>query len=240
MNCIVDIGNTRTKIAWFENTDLIEVKTLEEKGDISDAIQSKEHHFAIISSVADQDLTKIVISNLIEPIVLDSTTPIPIKNKYRTPDTLGKDRLSNAVAACLLFNESNTLVIDAGTCLKYDFINSRNEYIGGSISPGLKMRFEALHTFTDKLPLVSPEQSEPIDIGVDTLTSIHAGCYKGMNNEIMTTINTYMEKYGELKIILTGGDMEELQKMEFSQKNSIFADRWLTLRGLNEILRHNA
>ena len=240
MNCVVDIGNTRTKIAWFDQDELIAVEIGNSEKEIQNILASRKIEKSIISSVADEGLTNFVISILEEPVILNSETTIPITNKYESPESLGRDRLANAVAANLLFNENNILIIDAGTCLKFDFINKSNEYIGGSISPGLTMRFKALHTFTDKLPLISPEQIEPVETGRNTAASIHSGCYTGMNNEIMATIRKYKDSYEDLRIIITGGDMEELQKMEFSQKNSIFADRWLTLRGLNQILRHNA
>ncbi|CAG5087876.1 type III pantothenate kinase [Parvicella tangerina] len=240
MHRIVDIGNTKIKMAWFENNQLVKVTISEnEKEEIKRAIHSHQVDHTIISSVANEDLTKFVIAQTEHPIVLDQHTPLPIVNNYKTPETLGKDRLANAVGAYHLFNETNCLIIDAGTCLKFDVLNSSNEYIGGVISPGLNMRFEALHTFTDKLPLVKPDEIEPVSMGVDTLTSIHSGCYMGMNNEIESTIMHLEQRFENLKIIITGGDMEVLQNMEFSQKNSIFADRWLTLRGLNEILDHN-
>ncbi|MCB9188467.1 MAG: type III pantothenate kinase [Flavobacteriales bacterium] len=239
MNVIVDIGNTRTKIAWFEEDELIAVDFAINMESIAELLFEKKIDNCIISSVANEELTKFVISLFQHPVVLDSVTDLPITNAYRTPETLGKDRLANAVGAYLLFNNTNTLIVDAGTCLKFDFIDSSNSYLGGSIAPGLRMRFKAVHTFTDKLPLVEPEQMDAISLGDDTSSSIHAGCYMGMKNEIEATIQQYRLKYNGLKVIITGGDMEELQKMEFSQKNSIFADRWLTLRGLNKILRHN-
>ncbi len=235
----IDIGNTRTKIARFEEDQLIDFQVATEKDALKELIERTQSDACIVSSVANEDLTKFVISLVADPLVLSENTKLPIKNTYKTPHTLGKDRLANAVGAYRLFGETNCLIIDAGTCLKFDVLNGSKEYLGGSISPGLSMRFKALHTFTDKLPLVNPNEATAMHIGDDTLTAIHTGCYTGMNNEITATIDYFQQKFEDLKVILTGGDMEELQKMEFSQKNSIFADRWLTLRGLNEILRHN-
>lgn len=219
---------------------MVEVEIVDERDQLEEILSRHSVAQTMVSSVGSEDLTKFVISLTERPIVLDDQTPLPIKNGYKTPKTLGKDRLANAVAAYHYFNNHNSLVIDAGTCLKFDFINESNEYLGGSISPGLTMRFKALNTFTDKLPLVNPEDSEPVEMGVDTLTSIHTGCYTGMNREIEATIAEYKKMHGDLKILITGGDMDQLQKMGFSQKNSIFADRWLTLKGLNKILSHNA
>lgn len=238
-NCVFDIGNTRIKIALFDGEELLETFVLKSKEDLSGLMDRLNFERSIIASVANEDLTNFVISQVEHFLLLDHTTPLPIKNKYKTPDTLGKDRLANAVGAYHYFNKSNSLIIDAGTCLKIDFINHLNEYIGGIISPGLMMRFKALNTFTDKLPLVNPDEAVATEMGVDTLTSIHAGCFTGMNREIEATIVDFNRKYEDLKIIITGGDMAKLEKMGFSQKNSIFADRWLTLRGLNEILRYN-
>lgn len=238
-NCVFDIGNTRIKIALFDDQELLDTFVLKSKEDLSGLISRLDFQKSIVSSVADEDLTNFVISQIKQPFLLDHFTPLPIKNKYKTPDTLGKDRLANAVGAYHCFKNSNSLIIDAGTCLKIDFINDLNEYIGGIISPGLMMRFKALNTFTDKLPLVNPDEMVATGMGVDTTTSIHTGCFMGMNREIEATIADFNSEYESLKIIITGGDMVELQKMGFSQKNSIFADRWLTLRGLNEILRYN-
>ena len=140
MNCIIDIGNTRVKIARFEANELIEVQSFSEQIEISKYIRNFQFDHSIVSSVADEELTKFVNSLFRDPIVLDLSTPIPIVNTYKTPATLGKDRLANAVAANLLYSETNTLVIDAGTCLKFDFINKNSEYLGGSISPGMTMR----------------------------------------------------------------------------------------------------
>lgn len=239
MNCVFDIGNTRTKVALFNGDKLIQTHIAKSSSELKKLINGLTFDRSIVSSVADDELTKFVISLIHNPLVLDHNTPLPIKNQYKTPKTLGKDRLANAVGAYHLSSESNSLIIDAGTCLKIDFINRSNEYLGGIISPGLRMRFKAVHTFTDKLPLVNPDDSKEEEMGVDTLTSLHSGCYTGMDREIIATIEDFRKKYGDLKIFITGGDMDELQKMGFSQKNSIFADRWLTLRGLNEILNYN-
>jgi type III pantothenate kinase len=239
MNLIVDIGNTSTKVAKFENDEIIWQNTYKSLTDFKIDVNDFEITNAIISSVASPELTNYVKNSIPNALILDYLLPIPITNLYKTPQTLGNDRIANAVAGYRLFNENNTLIIDAGTCLKYDFINCNNEYLGGAIAPGLVMRFKALHTLTANLPLI--ENFDEVDlIGGDTNTSMVSGCYNGMNHEIEATINHYACKYDNLKIILTGGDVSRIEKMDFSQKNSIFADRWLTLKGLNEILKYNA
>src|SRR5690606_17210513 len=114
---------------------------------------------------------------------LTQKSPLPIVNAYSTPETLGNDRLANAVAANTMFPDQNCLVIDIGTCLKFDFVNAENKYLGGSISPGYQMRFRALHTYTEKLPLISPKHPNEL-IGSSTETSIRSGVYNGLLNEI--------------------------------------------------------
>lgn len=239
MNCVFDIGNTRIKVALFDGAELKNVHIVESREEFLDVVKDLKFDYSIVSSVADDDLTNFVITQANNPLILNYKTPLPVKNLYKTPETLGNDRLANAVGAYHLSAESNSLIIDAGTCLKMDFINSSNQYLGGIISPGLTIRFKAVHTFTDKLPLVKPDDSEEMEMGIDTLTSLHSGCYTGMDREIMATIEDFKRNYDDLKVFITGGDMDDLQKMGFSQKNSIFADRWLTLKGLNEILNYN-
>lgn len=238
MNLIFDIGNTRVKTALFEGDKLMNTHYFYSVEEIKDWIKNIHYQQAIISSVANEEFTQKISALLHHVLIFNIDTPLPISNKYATPHTLGKDRLANAVAAYLLYPQSNTLIIDGGTCLKFDFINEKNEYLGGAIAPGLKMRFQALHTFTDKLPLIN--DLEEVDlIGTDTNSSILAGCYNGFKNEVLQTVSNYSDIYRDMKIILTGGDVSILEKMNFSQKNSIFADRWLTLCGLNEILEYN-
>lgn len=237
MNLVVDIGNTRIKVACFQKDSILwqESITSFSGHDFSKYLVVEN---VIISSVADKSQTEEIQKMFPNAILLNENTPIPILNLYKTPHTLGNDRLANAVGAYRFSPNTNTLIIDAGTCLKFDFISKKNEYLGGAISPGLKMRFKALHTFTANLPLL--EDCKNIDmIGFDTATSILSGCRNGFRNEIAETIAQYEAKFENLKVILTGGDTSEIEKMDFSQKNSIFADRWLTLKGLNEILKHN-
>jgi len=238
LNLIVDIGNTRTKVAAFDKEEMVWQKTYVSLTQMKHDLSKLEINNSIISSVAKQELTNFVKGILPKALVLNFETPIPISNNYKTPKTLGNDRLANAVAAYRLFGNSNTLIIDAGTCLKFDFINKNKEYLGGAIAPGLRMRFQALHTLTANLPLLENFE-EVVLIGNNTETSMVSGCFNGMQHEIAATITAYKGKYKDLQIIITGGDVSNLEKMDFSQKNSIFADRWLTLKGLNEILRYN-
>lgn len=164
----------------------------------------------------------------------DEHTPLPLINRYQSPETLGRDRLANAVAACVHYPGRDVLVLDMGTCLKLDFVNSSGEYLGGSISPGLLMRYRALHAFTARLPLLEPVASTAL-IGTDTAGSIHAGVLEGYRAEAEGMIAAYtLEKPG-LTVLLTGGDAPRfLDRL----KSRIFAAPDLTLRGLHAIYLH--
>ena len=175
------------------------------------------------------------ISTIMFPLGSSTSTPIPIENLYLTKDTLGVDRLANAVAANSIFPQRNVLVVDCGTCVKYDFVNHKNQYLGGSISPGLQMRFKALNQFTGKLPLLKPE-AHPSLIGDSTETAITSGVINGLVAEIKGVIKSYTSIYENLTVILTGGDASFFDK---ELKSNIFVEPNLTLIGLNEILRYN-
>lgn len=230
MNLILDIGNTRGKSALFENRELVQQDSFSVDKDKINQIIEQHQGKIILSSVVEINflLNSPTDHNL---MVLSHKTSIPIKNNYQSPQTLGLDRLANAVAISTISKSGKALAIDCGTCLKFDLLID-NEYLGGSISPGLQMRFKALHTFTDKLPFIIPKEFEQLN-GMNTQDSILSGCYRGMLAEIKQTIADYESQYGKLDIYLTGGDY-----LFFANhlKNRIFADPFLTLKGLNEIL----
>ena len=172
-------------------------------------------------------------------VKLDHTTPLPLINCYETPETLGRDRLAAAVGAGTLHPQQNVLVIDCGTCIKYDMVTSAGEYLGGAISPGLEMRFNALHTFTDQLPLVTNPGAQPSLIGATTHDSITSGVINGTQAEVRATIDQYNSAYNDLTVLFTGGDATAVMPAELSGKKRIFADQYLVLKGLNAILQHN-
>ncbi|MFD1551751.1 pantothenate kinase [Putridiphycobacter roseus] len=238
MNLILDQGNTYLKAAIFNGKDLMEKENFS-----YDAIEKFEEYCklkhisnAIISSVVHKQIS-LEFLNLKKIIHLDENTGIPITNNYTTPKTLGRDRLANAVGAWSLKKNENILIIDAGTCIKYDLMDKTGTYLGGNISPGLKMRFEALHTLTDKLPLIKVDKTLKQEFGTDTQTSIQCGVLLGMQEEINGFINRYKQQFNQLTIFMTGGDSIYFDKTD---KNHIFAVENLTLIGLNEILNHNA
>lgn len=238
---MIDIGNTLAKYALFKEGKLIQAFSIKN----TELLQLQEYagknteiKSVLLSSVVNNRTTEELINFLRKQFYfmeLSATTFLPLENLYETPNTLGMDRLADAVGANHLFKNRNILVIDAGTCIKYDFINERNQYLGGGISPGLEMRFKALNTFTDKLPLVSPKEFDKL-IGKNTDESILSGVQNGAIAEVKGIINEYETRFPELKTILTGGGMSFFDK---HLKNSIFADPFLLLRGLNVILDYN-
>lgn len=193
---------------------------------------------AILSSVkpVDDELLQFLSGNFDLFIELDHQTEIPIKNRYETPETLGKDRLAAAVGANELFPDQNILIIDAGTAITYDLVSEKNEFIGGNISPGLQMRFKALNQFTGKLPLVShSDEFQPV--GRNTTDAIRAGVQNGILYEIAQTIELFNKNYQNLQIVMTGGDSIFFDK---KLNYTIFVHFNITLIGLNRILEYNA
>ncbi|MDO6676721.1 type III pantothenate kinase [Tenacibaculum sp. 1B UA] len=239
MCLIIDVGNTRVKVAVFEIDTVKEVFVFE-KAKIISELKKITSRFSvsnsIISSVANfTEKEKQKIVELLNPVFLDSNTKVPFKNLYKTPKTLGVDRIALASAAINKFPNKNVLVLDAGTCITYDFITNEGKYLGGAISPGVAMRYKALHTFTSKLPLLEMEEVENF-IGVDTKSSIHSGVINGVSNEIDGIIAQYQKKYPDLTVVLTGGDTYFLSKQ---LKSVIFAHPNFVLEGLHTILIHN-
>jgi type III pantothenate kinase len=161
--------------------------------------------------------------------------PLPVVIDYHTPDTLGTDRIAAVVAAHNLYPDKNILVVETGTCITYDFIDAEGIYRGGSISPGLGLRFSALHNFTDKLPLIEPVK-DAILIGKSTESSIQSGVINGLIAEVQGIISMYENNYEDLTIILSGGNLDYFDKI---LKNNIFAVPNIVLTGLNIILDFN-
>lgn len=239
MRLILDFGNTYQKCAIFDDNELLAFERFE-KIQLQD-LKSFTKQFpaiksAILSSVIHFDKhISAWLKELFFFIELSANTPIPIINKYGSPDTLGKDRLSAAIGAAALFPNQNVLSIDTGTAIKFDLVSIKGEYLGGSIAPGLFLRFKSLHTFTDKLPLVSYNNEHPL-IGNTTQSSILSGVMNGAISEVNGMIEDYKKRYDKLKIILTGGESIYFVK---SIKSDIFADSNLVIKGLNEILKFN-
>ena len=239
MQLILDFGNTFQKCAVFDNENMVsDVKfeniSLQDISDYSKGFPLIKS--CILSSVMNtpNDILEYLRSNYAF-IELDSSTKVPIYNKYSTPETLGKDRLAAAVAVSKLAKNKAALSIDIGTAIKFDIVNSEKEYLGGSISPGLFLRFKALHTFTAKLPLVDYNNLHAL-IGSDTQSSILSGVMNGAIAEVNEFIEMYKSQYNGILIFITGG--ESIYFVNHI-KSEIFAVSNLVLIGLNEILLFN-
>jgi type III pantothenate kinase len=236
MNLVIDIGNTLTKLAVFEQDKLIFDVAMEELNNkiLAKFISKYTIKRAIISSVR-QNLEPEMLK-MYNFLTFSHLTPIPLQLHYQTPQTLGLDRIAAVVGAKKMVGETDVLIIDIGTCVTYDFLNAQAAYLGGGISPGFAMRFKALNHFTAQLPLVNFTKDKLQLIGDTTEKSIISGVYNGMEQEINGTINQYLQQYKNLKIVVTGGD---INLFDLAPKNRIFADKFLVLKGLNEILNYN-
>jgi len=239
MNLIIDAGNTRVKIAVFDESELIYNEVFTNENCIEVALKTVEKYkceHGIISSVGAIKKSEILfLKSKINLIELTSEVKIPFKNKYSTPKTLGVDRIALVSSAISNFPDKNVLIIDAGTCITYDFVNNKACYFGGAISPGVSMRYKSLNVFTKKLPLLEPSNEYSL-IGDSTITSIHSGVILGVINEIDSAIYEYKKKNSDLTVVLTGGDVNFLSN---KLKNSIFANPNFLLQGLNTILTYN-
>lgn len=240
MKLVIDIGNTRCKWAIFDGENLI-IKRITNDFTLSEIskilIDFGEVRQVIISSVRDfpqacRDALAKQTDYLLE---LSHQTSIPIINRYKTPNTLGLDRLAASVGATSAFPGKPLLVIDAGTAITIDFVSSANEFIGGNISPGITTRFRALNQFTGKLPRVDLKEDFEI-LGTDTVSAIRAGVQQGVIFEIDSYIAHYTEQFPDLVTILTGGDAPFLAG-KIKTTAVILED--LTLKGLHEILVFN-
>ena len=240
MNLVIDAGNTAVKLAVFDQDQLISQQVIPYNQVLSELeklfTSYSDISHALLSAVGPWDFD----SNKWLPesctlIELDSQTALPFQLLYDTPKTLGKDRIALAAAALFSYPGKNALVIDAGTCITYELITASKEYHGGAISPGLHMRYRAMHEGTAKLPLLQPEHPEQL-LGTSTSTSMHSGVVLGICFEIQGAIKEYQALYPDLTVILTGGDAQFLSKQ---LKNTIFAHPNFLLQGLNFLLEHN-
>jgi len=241
MHLTIDIGNSNLKFALFDN------ETISEHGigiqALSVLLVQKAEFIsqAIMASVADGGAVADLLRKFNIPLTtLARQTKLPIKILYKTPETLGTDRVALAVAADRIFQGAPTLVIGAGTCITYNFTDQGN-FHGGAISPGITMRFEAMNHYTARLPYIdwAPYQGHTYEglIGADTQDSMVSGVLNGVIHEIDGTIEQYRQRYSGLKVTVTGGDMGFLVK---NLKNDIFARPDMVLEGLNYILLHHA
>jgi type III pantothenate kinase len=239
LNLIIDTGNSLTKLALFQGREMVAF-TSSEGVNVRDIIYFCEANVAItnaILSTVKAYPTEIdtYLSQHYNTVFFSHHIPVPVINKYSTPETLGKDRLAAVVGAWHLMPANDILVIDAGTAITYDLITSAGEYLGGGISPGLTMRYNALHTYTGRLPLLDYYDDVQL-IGSDTASCIKSGVLNGAVSEMEGIIQRYQLVYPGLKIILTGGSHNYFDKR---LKIKTFAAPNLVLEGLNLILEFN-
>jgi type III pantothenate kinase len=241
MNLILDVGNTRTKMGVFDGGQLVYTEVV---GNISfekinELATNHEATNIIYSSVAHalNDEEQRILGLKYGFVELNATIPLPIKNLYRTPETLGKDRLAAVVGAWTNYPGHACLVIDAGTCITYDILRKEGAYLGGNIAPGLKMRLQAMHRFTARLPEVAPAKELNEWIGDSTESALQNGAQVGILMEATAFINYCEQRFGQLEVIFTGGDADFFAN---HLKRKIFVNQNLVLEGLNKILEYNA
>lgn len=235
---VLDAGNTTIKVGVFKNNELTQVQRFESsnlelirawKNEIDDAP-------CVLSSVLSMEQTKQLVSFFKHCLIVQYNTPFPIEFTYKTPQTLGIDRICNAVAISHIAKDKNAVCIDIGTCIKFDFVDNNSVYQGGSIAPGIHLRYKSLNDYTANLPLLNETSQSPL-IGQSTTESIQSGVINGIQAEINHLIQRYSQEFDDLTFFMTGGDA---QYFDILRKNNIFVDENLTLKGLYQIYLFNA
>ncbi len=233
MNAVIDIGNTQTKIGLFEKGSELLVSNIESKN-IGIFLKKQAIINALVSNVSHKDnFLEDVKNNVGHMSVFTINTSIPIFTTYKTPKSLGVDRLAACVGA-RKYASGNVLVIDAGSCITLDLLTQENEHVGGIISPGVNMRLKAMHNFTANLPLVSFEEAALI--GKTTQTCLQSGATNGALAEIQGLILAFQKKFKDLSIIIGGGDAEFFDK---NLELSTFVVSNLVVVGLHTIYKYN-
>ena len=242
MNLTIDIGNSSVKIGCFTNGPEPDAFRRVAHDEWLAVAQSLRPAHAIVSSVTEDAATWASwLSGMAKTVlVLGHALPLPFANRYQTPRTLGTDRLAGVAGAQALFPGRSCLVVDAGTCLKFEWLENGSDYWGGSISPGLRMRFQAMHQFTSRLPLLEPAADAPLT-GGSTAEAMQSGVLHGMTAEIEGMVAQYRTQHPGLRVLLTGGDAPFFEKRLFETrlKTPIFAVSELVATGLNHILNFN-
>ena len=233
-----DFGNTRLKIAFFQNAKLAEVIVIEndEITTITSILEKFDAQKTILSSVINHNPEiETLLAQKTKFHKLSHLSKLPFTAPVGKPETIGADRLALNAAAVYFFPKQHNLVIGMGSCITYNFINADHEFLGGGISPGMEMRMRSLNQFTAKLPIVKPDGNVPL-VGYDTVTNILSGVVLGIAKEIDGFIDVYKERYGNFNVHLTGGDLVYLAP---HLKNQIFADPELIFKGLYAISEVN-
>ena len=237
MNLSIDLGNTYAKTGLFEDSTLIETNWKLTYSELIKYVQNVRPQRIMVSSVShSEEQLRTEFSDITNEIyVLKSITPVPIKKLYDTPETLGADRVAAAVGARVLYPDKNCIVIDMGTCITYDLVGLDDNFYGGIISPGMRMRFKAMNTFTKRLPLLEPEPIPDL-IGKSTTHAMQSGVMNGILSEINGFVEEYSKVLTNINVILCGGDATYFANRI---KNPNFVIPELVLIGLNRILEYN-
>ena len=237
LNLVIDIGNTSFKIGVFNLNELIYTDKINSNffEKINNIVKDFPISKTILSNVRSENDDIFKIIKKFKPLILDAKTPMPIKLNYNTPETLGSDRIASVVAAASLYKGKKIAIFDVGTCITIDVVNNKNEYLGGRISPGLKMRFMSLNNYTEALPICNIVNDDKF-LGKSTISSIISGVQKGVISEVKDFIYEFRKENKDNLVIFTGGDCFFFEK---KLKSSIFANPNLVLIGLNEILKFN-
>lgn len=240
MNLVVDIGNTLVKFAVFEHGELVRQHVVEEprEEDFAALLQGGRAERAIVASTrgAMPALVETVRRHTDRLLEFTPATPVPIGNAYWTPETLGRDRLAAAVGAATLYPGRNALIVDFGTAVTLDVVSAEGVFLGGCISPGVAMRFRALHEYTASLPLCEATDCQSL-VGRSTGEAIRFGVMNALTFEIEGYMARLEAEFENLCVIFTGGDAKFFAKRI---KNTIFANCNLVFCGLNRILEYNA
>lgn len=252
MNLVIDWGNSSLKLGWFEGQTLLESRYHVAPNDLSNVLleyirSGRTLNRVIVSSTSRPgEELRARMAELGQELktadwrIFDNTVPVPIQIDYETPLTLGTDRIAAAVGATVLFPGENCLVIDMGTCITADIIDSEGIFRGGLISPGLRMRFRSMHAFTERLPLIDPDlqavRALPALTGRNTQQAMQSGAINGMLFELNGIIAAHRNERPDLKVVVCGGDAPFF---ESRLKPPIFVVPEVVLMGLNRILEHN-
>ncbi len=231
----LDIGNTLGKVGIFENDQLVKVLYAKQEEEYAQLLAEAGVETLIMANVGKKkQLAEFLNTKGFEVKVFDHTVTVPLKNLYQTPTTLGADRMAAAVGASVLFPSTNALVIDIGTCITYEMVTRKGEYLGGNIVPGMQLRLDAMNHYTANLPKVAPAQEVPALVGQSTITCMQSGVFHGLVAEINGMIEAYSSQFDQLRVLTCGGDAIFFESLI---KRPIFATQNLVLLGLYAILK---
>lgn len=239
MDLVIDIGNTRTKLALFDGERVVEFRNVsqnEHDAVLATAKGWQPRRCALGSVARDEPELVRELERIAPVLVINGATPAPLQNAYCTSLTLGADRLANAVAAAACFPGRASLAIDLGTCITYDLVDADGIYRGGAISPGLTMRAQAMHAYSARLPIVDSEGAVET-FASSTTDSLRSGITHGVLHEVRGFIHAHMHQATDSAVVLTGGDAPRMIR---ALKSGIFAHPFLTLEGYRLILAHQS